>query len=75
MSTTNFLKPGEQADLARKAGLAPQRIWEYLNGKAMSPKRARLLETASVSALGYDRRIPAAAWLGLENHPAIKKES
>ena len=73
MSTTAFLKPGEQADLARKAGLSPQRVWEYLNGKAMSPKRARLLERASVSALGYDRRIPATAWLGLENHPAFRR--
>lgn len=74
MSTnTPFFKPGEKAELARKAGITPQRLWEYLQGKSMSVKRAREMETASTLVLGYDRRIPAAAWAGFENHPAIKR--
>lgn len=73
MSTnTPFFHPGEQAELARKAGINPQRVWEYLNGKPMSVKRARKMETASTLVLGYDRRIPATAWLRLEPHPAFK---
>lgn len=73
MNTQTFFLPGEQAELARKAGLPAKRVWEYLNGKPVSVKRARLLEAASLLALGRTRVIPAAAWLGLEKHPALKK--
>lgn len=73
MNTHPFFLPGEQAELARKAGIKPQRIWAYLNGKPMSVKRAQMLENASSLALGYDRRIPTAAWLGIERHPAFKR--
>lgn len=73
MNTHPYFKHREQAELARQVGIKPQRLWEYLNGKAMSVRRAQLLEAASLLALGPGRKIPASAWLGLENHPAIKR--
>jgi hypothetical protein len=72
METTSFWKTGEKSQLARAAGLGVRKITDIIAGRLnVSPKRAQLLEAASVLVCGYDRRIPAAAWLRLEKHPAF----
>lgn len=66
---------GEKAAVAKAAGLSEQqRLTDFLAGKTdFSVKTAKRLEAASYIVRGPDRVIPAAAWLRLEEHPALKQ--
>jgi hypothetical protein len=73
--TPNWLY-GEKAALAKAAGLSKKRpqqeITDFIAGrKNFSVKRAQRLEAASYIVRGPERVIPAAAWLRLEQHPAL----
>ena len=61
--------------MARTAGVAPSNLSRMLAGeRTISLRMARKLESASISVLGLRRAIPAACWLGLEEHPALARE-
>ena len=75
METQNFWNFGEKSRLARTAGVAPSNLSRMLAGeRTISLRMARKLEAASISVLGLRRAIPAACWLGLEEHPAFERE-
>lgn len=63
---------GEKAKLARAAGVLPQHLSQIMKGdRPVSVRMARKLEEASIRVLGLRRAIPAAAWAGFEEHPAL----
>ena len=75
METQNFWNFGEKSRLARTAGVDPSNLSRMLAGeRTISLRMARKLEAASISVLGLRRAIPAACWLGLEEHPAFGRE-
>lgn len=69
--------PGEKAALARAAKLQQRELSDFLAGrkKRFSVERAQRLEAASLLVLGANRMIPAAAWLRMERHNAVKEAS
>lgn len=75
MNNDNLWRYGEKAALAKAAGLSEQQVLtDFLRGdKNFSVAAARRLEAASIIVRGYDRSIPAAAWLRLEKHPALER--
>lgn len=77
METKQHWLYGEKAALAKAAGLSEQQaLTDFLAGrKNFSVKNARRLEAASIIVRGPERKIPAAAWLRLEDHPALEKGS
>ena len=75
METQNFWNFGEKSRLARVAGIDPSNLSRVLaRERIISLRMARKLEAASISVLGLRRAIPAACWLGLEEHPAFGRE-
>lgn len=75
METQKFWCFGEKSRLARVAGIDPSNLSRVLaRERIISLRMARKLEAASISVLGLRRAIPAACWLGLEEHPAFERE-
>lgn len=73
---TQFWNTGEKSRLAAASHLKLRQVVDIIAGRLnVSPKRAQVLEAASLLVLGRDRRIPLAAWLRLESHPALKKQT
>lgn len=71
-----YWKPNEKTKVAKAAGLKVRELTDFFSGRRnFSAKKARELEAASITVLGYSRRIPTLAWLGLEKHPATEKEA
>jgi len=74
MSDTYFWKRGEKTTVAESAGLELRELTDFLAGRrGFSLNVARKLEAATTLVLGVNRRVPAAAWLRVEEHPAIKE--
>ena len=75
METSTFWNYGEKARVARAAGIRHHHLTEIIGGsRGASVHMARKLEAASISVLGLRRAIPAACWLGLEEHPALERK-
>lgn len=71
--STNWL-PNEKTKVAEAAGLKLRELTDFLAGRRnFSVEKARELEAASILVLGVSRKVPAAAWLRLEKHPALGK--
>lgn len=67
-----FWNHGEKARVAELAGVSPQALSDILSGnRDCGRDRAQRLEAATIIVLGTARRVPAAAWAGLEVHPAL----
>ena len=52
----------------------PNGMEKLAGERNISLRMARKLEAASISVLGLRRAIPAACWLGLEEHPALERK-
>jgi hypothetical protein len=71
---SDFWNYGEKAKVARAAGIPAPALSDILSGvRGCGLGRARRLEAATALVLGKSRMIPAAAWIGLEEHSEIKK--
>lgn len=67
--------PNEKTKVAEAAGLKLRELTDFFAGRRnFSAGKARELEAASITVLGLGRRVPAAAWLRIEKHPATEKE-
>ena len=65
---------GEQAALAREAGISPQHVNDILHRRrGVSYSRARVLRDASARVLGRRNEIPVLEWLlnRISEHPAF----
>ena len=70
----HFWNYGEKSRVARAARMTPQHLNDILTGaRSCGRKRARRLETATLVELGEERCVPAAAWVGFQEHPALAK--
>lgn len=70
---SNHWLPNEKTKVAEAAGLNLRELTDFLAGRRnFSVEKARELEAASITVMGLNRKIPAAAWLRLEKHPATK---
>lgn len=70
----SFWRSGEQKLVADEIGISDAVLCSIVNGRCVvSEKRARKLEAATTLVLGVNRRVPAAAWLRIEEHPAITR--
>lgn len=73
MEPTIFWKKGQQAKLAKEANIHLSHLSVILSRiRGVSPKRAVLLEEASIKVLG--EKIPKEEWVfnRTSNHPAFK---
>ncbi len=60
----SYWKRGERIRLAKAADMAPARLYNILSRKiGVSPTAAVTLEKASVTVLGFERRIAATVWV------------
>jgi len=72
MNTIKFWNAGEKSRLAKAAQLELRQVVDIVAGRLnVSPKRAQVLEAASLLVLGRDRMIPFSAWLRVQSHPAL----
>lgn len=69
-----FWHRGEKVLVAKAAGLELRELTDLISGRRnVGVMRARRLEAATLTVLGEDRCVPAAAWLRLEKHPAMER--
>lgn len=72
-STNTYWRRREKTALAEALGISAQQMSDYIGKrKGVSPKRAKELENATRALFGEARAVPAEAWLGLTEHPALR---